>query len=138
MAEFELFVSKEDFKFSCAHFIAHDGFRERLHGHNYTVGVKLTGSDHLNDDGYLIDFGVIKRETREICRSITERFICPMRSKSINITEEEGQICLLCEDGARFSFPKGDCALLPLVHSSAEELAHWLWHTLIRWDYFYA
>jgi 6-pyruvoyl-tetrahydropterin synthase len=42
-AEFEVFVGKEDFKFSAAHFVAFDGFRERLHGHNYQVAVRLKG-----------------------------------------------------------------------------------------------
>lgn len=41
MSEFEVFVSKADFKFSCAHFIAYHGFRERLHGHNYRMSVKV-------------------------------------------------------------------------------------------------
>lgn len=45
--EFEVFVGKEDFKFSCSHFVAFDGYRERLHGHNYSVGVRLTGQVRL-------------------------------------------------------------------------------------------
>eukprot|EP01033_Poteriospumella_lacustris_P021447 gene21447-15922_t len=43
MAQFEVFVSKADFKFNCAHFIVFEGFRERLHGHNYQMSVKVTG-----------------------------------------------------------------------------------------------
>jgi len=34
---FEVSVSREDIKFHCAHFVAYKGFRERLHGHNYTL-----------------------------------------------------------------------------------------------------
>lgn len=40
-AHFEVFVSKEDFKFNCAHFISFKGFRERLHGHNYRISIKV-------------------------------------------------------------------------------------------------
>ena len=47
MAEFDVYVEKADFKFGCAHFIAHAGFREKLHGHNYNAAVKLTGSEYL-------------------------------------------------------------------------------------------
>lgn len=36
-------MGKEDFKFSSSHFVAFDGFRERLHGHNYTCAVRLKG-----------------------------------------------------------------------------------------------
>ena len=132
MAEFELFVSKADFKFGCAHFIAHSGFRERLHGHNYTLSVKLTGSEEICSDGYVVDFGDIKKETRAICKLLNERFLCPMKSKSMKITEEGAQLCLRCEDGAYFSFPKEDCVELPIFHSSAEELSHWIWCNLTR------
>ena len=60
-------------KFSCAHFIAYKGFRERLHGHNYTMSVCLSGhEDKLGKDGYLIDFGDVKKNARALCKSINE------------------------------------------------------------------
>jgi len=40
------------------------------------------------------------------------------------------QVEMACEDGARFLMPKGDCAMLPIVHSTAEELAQYLWHRI--------
>ena len=65
MEEFEIVINKSDMKFNCAHFIAFKGFRcyihssiapsfltwssslslgrERLHGHNYNMAVKVTG-----------------------------------------------------------------------------------------------
>lgn len=135
MSEFDIFVAKEDFKFNCAHFIVYKGFRERIHGHNYRVSVKVTGPGKVGSDGYLIDFGDIKKATRSICKSLNEYFICPMlHSDAMSITEEEGQICLRCEDGSFFSFPKADCALLPIKHSSAEELAHYMLCRIIRWE----
>jgi len=133
MCEFEVFVSKEDFKFNCAHFIAYKGFRERLHGHNYRVSVRVTGSDFINEDGYVLDFGDIKKVARKLCKSLNEYFICPTKSTDMVITEADGQVCLECEDGSKFSFPRSDCAMLPIVHSSAEELAHWFWCCMIRY-----
>jgi 6-pyruvoyltetrahydropterin/6-carboxytetrahydropterin synthase len=47
MGEFEVYVSKEDFKFNCSHFIAFEGFRERLHGHNYRISIKVTGANTI-------------------------------------------------------------------------------------------
>jgi dihydroneopterin triphosphate aldolase (PTPS-III) / 6-pyruvoyltetrahydropterin synthase len=132
MSEFEVFVSKEDFKFSCAHFIAHKNFRERLHGHNYTVAVTLRGGSNVSTDGYLLDFGDLKKATRELCKSIGEYFICPMKSDSLIIEINGSQLCMECTDGTKFQFPLADCALLPIVHSSAEELAHWFWCSLVR------
>uniref|UniRef100_A0A7S2RP79 6-pyruvoyltetrahydropterin synthase n=1 Tax=Mucochytrium quahogii TaxID=96639 RepID=A0A7S2RP79_9STRA len=60
--EYCVSLKKERFKFNCAHFIAFKGFRERLHGHNYQVGVKLWGE--RQSDGYVLDFGVVKK----VCR----------------------------------------------------------------------
>ena len=132
MAGFEILICKSDMKFNCAHFIAFKGFRERLHGHNYTLAVKITGDETIGPDGYLLDFGDIKIASRNLCKSLNEYFICPMNSDAIEITENTTNLCLQCEDGTNFSFPKSDCAMLPLVHSSAEELCHYLWFQLVR------
>ena len=131
-SEFEILVSKADFKFNCAHFIAHKGFREKLHGHNYHITVKVTGHGQLNSDGYLIDFADIKIAARSICQTFNEYFICPMKSEAMEITEENNNLCLKCEDGSIFSFPKGDCITLPIYHSSAEELAHYICCQIIK------
>ena len=132
MSEFEVFVSKADFKFNCAHFIIYNGFRERLHGHNYQISVRVTGSDHIGQDGYLIDFGDIKKEARKLCKSLNEFFICPTKSPNMNITEEGVSLCIQCDDGSKFVFPKADCAMLPIMHSSVEELAHYFWVEMLR------
>eukprot|EP00930_Biecheleria_cincta_P064808 TRINITY_DN5047_c0_g1_i1.p1 TRINITY_DN5047_c0_g1~~TRINITY_DN5047_c0_g1_i1.p1 ORF type:complete len:297 (-),score=56.80 TRINITY_DN5047_c0_g1_i1:23-913(-) len=48
----ELGVALPDIQFSAAHFVAFRGFRERLHGHNYSVSIRL-GSEQLGADGYV-------------------------------------------------------------------------------------
>jgi 6-pyruvoyl-tetrahydropterin synthase len=80
-----------------------------------------------------MDFGEIKKATRDICKSMNEYFICPVRSDVLNIDESgDGEVCIQCEDGARFVLPKSDCKMLPLVHSSAEEIARYIYCLLIR------
>lgn len=128
---FRVSLEKEDFKFNCAHFIAYRGFRERLHGHNYRISVTVSG-EKIGPCGYLIDFGDIKKATRDICKSMNEYFICPARSDVIMINEDGMNVCLECEDGSKFSFPKSDCKMLPIVHSSAEEMARYLYCVLVR------
>ncbi|HXC51208.1 MAG TPA: 6-carboxytetrahydropterin synthase [Candidatus Limnocylindrales bacterium] len=123
-SSFEVFVSKESFKFNAAHFIAYPGFRERLHGHNYRVSVRMEGP--VGDDGYVVDFGDIKRATREVCATLNERVIVPMLSDVLKIEVDATEVRMTCEDGMRFSFPLGDCVLLDIRHSSAEELAAFL------------
>lgn len=133
-AEFEITLAKPSFKFNCSHFIAYRGYRERLHGHNYRVALKLTGSDSLSVDGYLLDFGILKRVVNAICEDMDEYFLVPIKSDVLNINtaSNDKQILIECEDGSAFSLPRTDCKLLPLVHTSAEELARYLWCRVVR------
>ena len=89
--EFSLNVVKAYFKFNAAHFIAYKGFREKLHGHEYQVGVRLVGSDTVNDDGYVMDFGEIKAAVRAICKSWNELFLLPLES-DVLVIEEVGEV----------------------------------------------
>jgi len=134
---FEVNVSKESFKFNAAHFVAYKGFRERLHGHNYHVSVRLLGNHKIGPDGYVVDFGCVKKVAKDVCKQMNEHFLCPMRSDVIDISEEGGDadggsIKLKCEDGAVFVFPRDDCYMLPIVHATTEELAIFLWGEFLR------
>ncbi|KAL7566183.1 hypothetical protein ACA910_011258 [Epithemia clementina (nom. ined.)] len=131
---FGVYVCKETFKFNAAHFVAYEGYRERLHGHNYRVGVRLLGHRMIKSDGYLIDFGCVKDVTRKICKSLNDHFLCPMYSNVLTIAEDdtEQQVSFKCEDGSFFSFPASDVAKLPIVHASSEELAVFLWSEILR------
>jgi 6-pyruvoyl-tetrahydropterin synthase len=124
---FSIHVTKENLKFSAAHFIAYPGFREPLHGHNYQVGVRVEG--RLSATGYVLDFGLIKRLTRKIAERLDERTIIPALSDCLKIDEQGGQLVVQYEHD-RFAFPRADVALLPIMHSSAEELAQFIWHEL--------
>jgi 6-pyruvoyltetrahydropterin/6-carboxytetrahydropterin synthase len=121
---FEVFVGKEYLKFNAAHFIAYPGFREHLHGHNYHVAVRIEGD--LGPDGYVLDFGLVKNATKRVCEALDGRTILPQQSDCLTITESESSVEVVYEDGARFVFPRSDVILLPIVHSSAEELARYV------------
>jgi 6-pyruvoyltetrahydropterin/6-carboxytetrahydropterin synthase len=121
---FEVFVGKENLKFNAAHFIAYPGFRERLHGHNYQVTVRIEGD--LGADGYVLDFGLVKQATKRVCEALDELTILPALSDCLRITEHDDAVEAVYEDGARFVFPRADVILLPIVHTSAEELARYV------------
>ena len=128
-SEFAIHVAKENLKFSAAHFIAYPGFREPLHGHNYQVGVRVEGK--LASTGYVIDFGLIKRIVKSIVDGIDERTIIPANSDCLRIDRpNERQVRVRYEDD-EFVLPAGDVAMLPIVHSSAEELARYIWTELV-------
>jgi len=133
-AQFQVLVSVDRFKFTAAHFIAFEGFRERMHGHNYSVSVRIIGSHSVASDGYVIDFGDVKATVSDVCKRMNEHFLFPSKSPVLTVLERSATafrfVCTV--DGCEFSLPPGDVLELPLVHSSAEEIAEYLWHVLVH------
>jgi 6-pyruvoyltetrahydropterin/6-carboxytetrahydropterin synthase len=121
---YSVVVAKDYLKFAAAHFIAYPGFREPLHGHNYQVSVKVEAD--LGPDGYVLDFGLVKRVARELCEELDERVLLPAESDCLVVAQVGDAVEVNTESGARFRFPASDVQLLPIAHSSAEELAAYL------------
>ena len=128
-SEFAIEVAKENLKFSAAHFIAYPGFREPLHGHNYQVGVRIEGK--LASTGYVIDFGIIKNIVKSIVAGIDERTIVPAKSDCLKIDRPNDRQVRIRYESDEFILPASDVAMLPIVHSSAEELARYIWTELV-------
>ena len=125
---FSIYVAKENLKFSAAHFIAYPGFREPLHGHNYQVGVRIEG--RLSPTGYVLDFGLVKRLTKEIVERLDERTLVPIESDCLQIEHLDNGQLRICYGADEFRLPASDACLLPIAHSSAEELARFIWNQL--------
>ena len=67
-------VTVED-HFSSAHQLReYQGKCERLHGHNWMVKVSISGNQ-LDQSGMLIDFGIIKKELKEVLNALDHRFL---------------------------------------------------------------
>jgi len=124
MSLFSVAIGKEMLRFTAAHFIAFHGFREPLHGHTYQAQVTVSGPVGL--DGYVVDFLVLKKIAEEECAQLHFRTLLPAHSDCLTITEQEATIAVECEDGSRFLFPRQDVCLLPIVHTSSEEIARHL------------
>lgn len=129
-SSFSVHVAKENLKFSAAHFIAYPGFREPLHGHNYQVGIRVRGE--LSGSGYVLDFGLVKQLTKEIVDRLDERTLIPERSDCLHIEPLGEQQMKIRYEQDEFILPRKDLCLLPIVHSSAEELARFIWEELRR------
>lgn len=129
-ANFSIDVAKENLKFSAAHFIAYPGFREPLHGHNYQVGVHVEG--RLARTGYVIDFGLIKKLTKEIVDRLDQRTIIPGKSDCLKIDRPREGVVRVRYEHDEFILPAADVCVVPIVHSSAEELARYIWDELAR------
>ena len=123
---YTLVLAKEDFKFSSAHFtlFARD-VAELLHGHNYQVRLEIVGC-RLDEYGLIVDFAEIKGAIRELCARLDSRTLIPAHSPFLEIEESGGQVHVGFQD-RRYSFPAADVEMLPLVNTSIELLARYIW-----------
>src|ERR1043166_6671169 len=97
---YSVVVAKDYLKFAAAHFIAYPGFGEPLHGHNYQVSVRVEAA--LGPDGYVLDFGLVKRVARALCAELDERTLVPARSDCLRVTESPQTVEVTTEQGHAF------------------------------------
>ena len=86
---YSVVVAKDYLKFAAAHFIAYPGFREPLHGHNYQVSVRVEAE--LGPEGYVLDFGLVKRVAKELCEELDERVLLPAESDCVRVRASRGR-----------------------------------------------
>jgi 6-pyruvoyltetrahydropterin/6-carboxytetrahydropterin synthase len=123
MEYYSIFVEKDEFQFSAAHFVTFNSDCEKLHGHNYRVSVKISGS--ICKTGLLFDFTILRKLTKQICKTLDHKILLPKHSHIIKITEKNRQIEVRINDKF-YSFPETDVLLLPIENCSAELLAKYI------------
>jgi 6-pyruvoyltetrahydropterin/6-carboxytetrahydropterin synthase len=122
-ADYRVSVTKDYLVFSSAHFITFAGHRcEGLHGHNYRVRVTIEGA--LNEEAWFVfDFVELKSIMKRLCDEIDHLVLLPLESDRIAV-EEDGETVRVSVDGRpRYTFPRRDCALLPIPNTTVEMLA---------------
>ena len=121
--DYRVSVTKDYLVFSSAHFITFAGHRcEGLHGHNYRVRVTIEGA--LNEEAWFVfDYVELKGIMKRLCDEIDHLVLLPLESDRIRI-EEDVEIVRVSVDGKpRYTFPRRDCALLPIPNTTVEMLA---------------
>ena len=117
-------ISKEDIKFSAAHFTLFSATeRERLHGHNYAV--YLAVSAPVGEDGICFSYRDVKTRLREICESLDEYTLLPQYSPHLRI-EEEDEFYIAWFNSEKIPLRKSDTLLLPIRNSTVEEFARYV------------
>ena len=116
-------IAKAEHVFSAAHFITYEGQCERIHGHNWRVAAEVFGP--LNEDYLVVDFLAVRDELREITGKLDHCVLLPTEHRELTVREEGDQVTVAFES-RRWSFPQGDCRLLPIANTTAELLAAYI------------
>ncbi|HMO14484.1 MAG TPA: 6-pyruvoyl tetrahydropterin synthase family protein [Pirellulaceae bacterium] len=127
---FEVDLEKQDLIFSSAHFITFgNNICESLHGHNYRVRAKVTGT--LNEHGYVTDFILLQRILKDIVRKLDHKMLLPRLHPNINVSEQGDELTVRFEN-RRWVFPTDNCALLPVDNTTAERIAEYIAESLVQ------
>ncbi|WP_040481478.1 6-pyruvoyl trahydropterin synthase family protein [Luminiphilus syltensis] len=124
-----LYIDKEAHKFSAAHYTIFTATeRERLHGHNYSVSVRLEAL--MGDNGFSADYNVYKRRIQALCDRLDEYMLLAANSPHQTLELGETEI-KATHNGKTITFPADETIVLPIVNVTVEELAHYLLGELI-------
>jgi 6-pyruvoyltetrahydropterin/6-carboxytetrahydropterin synthase len=140
MGQHRLQIHKEEHKFSAAHMtVFPDGSKERLHGHNFQLLVRLgLRSIALKD---LCDFGILKRVVADLCGELNERMLVALNNPFLRVTVESlndndtapsRELVRLSHMSGEYLLPRTDVVLLPLENITSEQLARWIHIELCR------
>jgi len=122
----EVSVTKESLAFSAAHFLTLPGHVcERLHGHNYRVGVRVEGQVDPAT-GFVADFAVLKQVIRALIEPLDHRLLIPADNPDLRIREDGDHLRLDYRGPDWLVIPRPHACLLPVRHTTAELLAAYL------------
>lgn len=133
MSRTTLHLSKENFKFSAAHFLIFDAqSAERLHGHNYRVTVKIKFKQELAEspEGYFVDFNVFKKAIVQTLKLWDEMVLLPALHPEMKFLEEGPSLKVWFRD-RHYVFPKNEVVRLPILNTSSEFFSSLLAETLM-------
>jgi 6-pyruvoyltetrahydropterin/6-carboxytetrahydropterin synthase len=125
---FHVRVAKSEHVFSASHFITIGDHCERLHGHNYHVTAEVHGP--LDENHLVVDFLLLRDKLRAILAELDHYMLLPTKHPRM-LVKEQGQEIIATFGDRRWSFPRGDCRLLPVANTTAELLAAYLGQKLV-------
>lgn len=131
--QYHVRVTKDHLVFSAAHFITFNGnICERLHGHNWRLAVEVAGP--LDGNRYVFDFIALRDAAQKVVDELDHRVLLPTQHETISVVDHGHEVEARYED-RRWIFPREDCILLPVINTTAEEIANWIAGRLLeQWD----
>ena len=130
-----LHLTKQNFKFSSAHFLIFDEkSAELLHGHNYHVKVDISYNEAnatakanataTEDKGYFVDFNILKKIIKDQCDVWDEHILLPEKHPDMKYQiSQSGKNYDIHFRDRFYSFPVMETIWLPITNTSVENLS---------------
>lgn len=108
-------------RFSACHFIPKHEKCSRLHGHSYTVHLRLDGE--IGEDGMVMDFVILKKKLKEIIDEMDHKVLLPTMSKDVELIVIGSSVEVVSYE-KKYIFPLEDTKLLDIHSTTAEEICN--------------
>ena len=119
---------RSNIRFSSAHIIPEYEKCGRLHGHTYAVHIKIVGKP--DNKGIIVDFTIVKEALRELVDALDHKILVPEKSNIAKIEKQKNKV-KIDSMGKEYVFPISDCIFLPIISTSAENLASYILDQLV-------
>ena len=125
-----LYIDKQSHKFSAAHYTIFSATeRERLHGHNYSVSVKIVAP--MGNNGFSADYNLYKTRVGILCDALDEYLILAGDSPH-QVVERQGDSYSVKFSDCEMSFLCSDTHVLAITNVTIEELSYYLLQGLLQ------
>lgn len=123
MKKVSLTLSSSLMKFSAAHFTIFSATeRENIHGHNFTLTLKLCTFLQKND--LVFDYNIFKKMAIDFCAALDEKLLIPLHSPYLTVDHLDQTVRVLFNQETLLFLPR-DVLLLPIANVTVEGLAHY-------------
>lgn len=123
--QLELDGWRKGFSFSACHMLPGHPKCGRLHGHTYTVNLKIDGK--ADETGMVMDFGNVKKALKQILDELDHKVIVPGTGSDFKLIKNEEEESVRIEIGGKFYiFPEEDIYLMDIESPTAEHMAAWM------------
>ena len=120
---------KSNIRFSSAHIIPEYEKCGRLHGHCYAIHIKIVGEP--DKKGIIVDFTQVKKILKEIAEELDHKVLIPEKNILAKIEKHKNFVKIVVLN-KEYIFPLEDCVFLPMVSTSAENLAGYILDEVIK------
>lgn len=121
---------KTGIKFSACHMLLRHDKCSRLHGHSYSIHLKIHGS--MNEDHMVVDFGKIKEILRGYAEELDHMTLIPTENDDISLTKDKQKGIVDVEMNCKpYRFPLSDVLFLPIPTTTVEEMSKYLLGRLV-------
>jgi len=122
-------IAKQYLHFSVAHFTIFSATsRERLHGHNFRIAVRITGE--VDDNGLCFDYAIYKDLLQRLCSRFDEYTLIAKNSPHLDI-KEDGDYFQVTHNDISMPLLKTDTLLIPVRNITIEEMSSYLLYEVL-------